>query len=162
MTLTPFFTADPIVQAHAGAALLALCLGPFVIWRKRRDRLHRGLGRVWIVTMIIVASTSWFINDFALIGPFGPVHIFAVMTYWSLFVSIRHLRAGRYAKHGAEMRSLYVYALGIAGAFTLLPGRTLHAVFFGESGVAPAGLVAILVVGLAWYDRRAGSVQIVR
>jgi len=162
MTLTPFLIADPIIQVHAGTAILALLLGPFVIWRKRRDMAHRIMGRIWIVTMIVVASTSWFISSFAWIGPFGPVHIFAVMTYWSLYSSIRHLMAGRFAAHGAEMRSLYIYALGIAGAFTFLPGRTMHAMVFEGTGFGPVTIIAILVVSLAIYDRRGGPLKIVR
>jgi uncharacterized membrane protein len=162
MTLTPFLTADPIVQVHAGTAILALLLGPFVIWRKRRDLAHRIMGRVWIVTMIIVASSSWFINSFGWIGPFGPVHIFAIMTYWSLYQSIRHLIARRYAEHGAEMRSLYIYALGIAGAFTFLPGRVMHRMAFEGAGFGPVAIIAVLVLGLAIYERQGGPLKIVR
>jgi uncharacterized membrane protein len=43
MTLDPFTTAPIAVQIHMASALIAVCLGPFALYRKRRDRLHRRL-----------------------------------------------------------------------------------------------------------------------
>ncbi|WP_259989945.1 hypothetical protein [Sulfitobacter sp. S190] len=45
----------------------------------------------------------------------------------SLVQAVRAARRGDIVQH----RAIYLYALVITGAFTLLPGRTMHAVFFG-------------------------------
>lgn len=151
-----------VVQIHAGAAVLALLIGPMAIWRKRRDRLHRFVGATWLVLMLVVATSAWFITEIRLIGPFSPIHIFSLMTYWSIFQALRHVRAGRYLAHGAELRSLYLQALGIAGIFTLLPGRDLHALIFGEKIVLALGVMAVLATGLVVILRRKPRLQIIR
>ncbi len=40
-------------------------------------------------------------------------------------------RRGNIRRHGSAMASLFVGALVVAGAFTLLPGRIMHRVVFG-------------------------------
>lgn len=151
-----------IIQWHAGAALLALVVGPFALWRQRRDRLHRVLGVSWILLMLTVATTAWFIHTIRLIGPFSPIHLFALWTYWSLFVALRHVWAGRYQAHGAEMQSLYLWALGFTGVLTLLPGRAMHRVLFGED--TWSGLAAMVLLGLclALIWRYKPQVRVVR
>jgi len=43
---------------HVCAALLALCLGPFALFRTRRDRWHKIAGYVWVLAMIVAAVSS--------------------------------------------------------------------------------------------------------
>ena len=50
MTLQPYLDASLIVQVHVIAAAMALFIGPFVLWRKRRDRLHKVLGYIWVLS----------------------------------------------------------------------------------------------------------------
>ena len=157
------FTALPLtIQIHAGAALFALVVGPFALWRKCKDIWHRLAGRVWIMLMLIVATSAWFIHGIRWVGPFGPIHLFAIWTYWSLFVAMRHVRAGRYRAHGAEMRSLYLYALGIAGLFTLLPGRAMQAIIFGDQVILGLGAMGVIGLGLVAILRRKPRLEVVR
>jgi uncharacterized membrane protein len=67
------------------------------------------------------------------LGPlsFGPVHLFVVLTLAGVWNAVRALRAGDFRRHGRAVRGTYLGGLAIAGAFTLLPGRIMHAVFFG-------------------------------
>ena len=54
------------------------------------------------------------------------------------------------------MISLYCFALLLTGAFTLLPGRRMHAVIFADGGTT-AALVAALaaaLIGIALLTRR--------
>jgi len=46
-------------------------------------------------------------------------------------IAVLHARRHRVAAHRTAMMSLFIGALVIAGAFTLLPGRVMHAVVFG-------------------------------
>ena len=44
MTLSPFLDASLQVQIHIVSALIGLCLGPFVLYRRKRDSMHKLLG----------------------------------------------------------------------------------------------------------------------
>jgi uncharacterized membrane protein len=57
MTLAPLQ-----IQIHAIAALMSVALGPVVLYRTRRDRLHKMAGYIWISATLTVATTSWFIS----------------------------------------------------------------------------------------------------
>ena len=161
MTMT-FAELPTIIQIHAAAAILALALGPFALWRKRRDRVHRWVGAIWILLMLTVATTAWFINTIRLIGPFSPIHVFSLLTYGTLFVALRHVRAGRYHAHGVAMRSLYLQALGVAGVFTLLPGRAMHQILFGDQQALAVMIMVAVGVALVVLLRRAPRLHIVR
>ncbi len=160
--LTAFLALPDVILLHATAAILALVIGPFAIWRRRRDVWHRVAGLTWIILMLIVATSAWFIHGIQMLGPFSPIHLFSVITYRSLFVALRHVRAGRYQAHGAEMRSLYLQALGIAGLFTLLPGRMLHQIFFGDQMILGLAVMALIGAGLVVLMRRKPRLLIVR
>ncbi len=146
MSLTPLLDAPLQVQVHAVSAMLAMLVGAFVLFRRKGTPAHKLLGRVFVILMLIVATSSIFINEIRLIGPFSPIHIFTVITYAAVAQGVYQIRRGNVAAHRATMQSLYFLALMITGAFTLLPGRRMHDVLFGtESGWTPA-LIAIAVV----------------
>jgi uncharacterized membrane protein len=153
MTLLPFLTAPLPVQAHIVAALLALILGPFALYRQRRDRTHKVIGYVWVTAMSVLAVGSFLIpSHFTPVG-IGPLHGFAVLTLWSLWAGVRAAIARDINRHQAILRSLYSNGLILAGAFTFLPGRTLNRMLFGEPSqlgwlviAALLGVVALRLV----------------
>lgn len=132
MNMTPLLAADPVIQIHAFSAIAALFIGAFILWRKKGTALHKFLGRCWALLMFTVATSSWFIHEIQLIGPFSPIHIFALMTYSGLFDGITQIRRGNVDKHRGAMQGLYLGALILAGAFTFLPGRRMYEVLFGS------------------------------
>lgn len=152
--MMPIFTAAPLaIQIHIIAALLALVIGPFVIWRNRRDRLHKSLGYTWVLAMATVAISSFFITENGVIGPFSPIHGLSVWTLYVLWVGVNHARKGNIAAHKGELKSLFVWGMGIAGTLTLLPGRRINGMLFGENELlglyaigAMAALAAILIL----------------
>lgn len=156
MTLAPFFDAPVIVQVHIIAALLALSLGPVAMLRRRRDLVHRVVGRVWVASMAATALSSFFIYTIRLIGPFSPIHALSVATLIGLWAGVTHIRAGRVADHRSTMLSLYVFGMGIPGLFTLLPGRIMNAILFPSGPVAgfAGALAAFCLVVLVWGIRR--------
>lgn len=153
MTLLPFLTAPLPVQAHIVAAFLALILGPFALYRRRRDRTHKVIGYVWVTAMSVLAVGSFLIpSHFTPVG-IGPLHGFAVLTLWSLWAGVRAAIARDINRHQAILRSLYSNGLILAGAFTFLPGRTLNRMLFGEPSqlgwlviAALLGVVALRLV----------------
>ncbi|TFL20048.1 DUF2306 domain-containing protein [Jannaschia formosa] len=160
MTLAPLLAASPIIQIHADAATLALLLGAANLLRRRRDALHRALGRVWVGAMAVVALSSFGIRGFELVGPFGPLHLLSLWVLWSLWSGVREARAGRIEAHHATFRSLYRYGLLVAGAATLLPGRRLNQVLFPEAPEAGYAVLAVIGAAVIWReisDRRAAG-----
>lgn len=153
MTLDPLLTAPAEIQVHVALALAAALLGPVALYRRRRDRWHRRAGYAWVVLMAGAAVSGLFIEAAVLpLGfGFGPIHALSVLVLVSLATGLRHILQGRVRAHAAAMRSLYWQALGIAGLFTLLPGRRMNAALFGEAdwiGLWLVGLgAAALVLG---------------
>ena len=155
MTLDPLLAAPAVIQIHAAAALLAIPLGLGAWLRRPRDGWHRALGYAWVVAMMLAALSAAFIFTIHLIGPFSPIHALVPVVLYALWRGVRFARAGRIGAHRATMTALYVQALGIAGLFTLLPGRIMGRVLFPEApwaGFAAAAL--LLVAGLALWTVR--------
>jgi uncharacterized membrane protein len=151
MTLAPLLAAPLAIQIHASCAILAVVIGGFVLWRKKGTRLHKALGRLWVVLMFTAATSALFINEIRLIGPFSPIHLFSIFTYVALFNGLRAILVHRdVRRHRANMQGLYIGALLLAGAFTFLPGRRMHMVVFGPHAGWPQSLAAIgLILALA-------------
>jgi uncharacterized membrane protein len=169
MTLTPLLDAPFATQLHAATAILATILGAFILWRRKGTALHKALGRIWVVLMLVTATSALFIHDIRLIGPFSPIHLFSLFTYLSLFQGLKAIIVHRNAeRHRAEMQGLYAGALMLAGAFTLLPGRRMHQVLFGPDAGWTESLLAIVPIlalsTLVWLNLRrralAGSVRL--
>ena len=150
MTLTPLANADHVIQFHVICALFSVVLGPFVLLRTRRDRLHKITGYIWVVTMAALATSSFGIREYAMIGPLSPIHGLAVFTLWSLWVGVRHAIQGRIDIHRRVFNNLYWYGLLVAGTVNFLPGRRMNEVAFGgrdELGLWFIGAVAASVAG---------------
>jgi len=159
MTFSPILDAGLPVQIHLFCVLLALMMGPFVLLRPSRDRLHRRLGALWVGAMGLGALSSFLIRGYGLIGPFSPIHLLSLFVLWSLWVAIAAIRRGDVKRHRAHMQALYVYALLVPGLFTLLPGRVLHRVIFGTDspmGFATLAMLAVAVVLGWWLAKRKG------
>ena len=65
-------------------------------------------------------------------GPWSPIHLLSVFAPIMLVVARRgRPRGHRVRAHRITMISIYAGALLLAGLFTLVPGRIMHAVLFG-------------------------------
>jgi uncharacterized membrane protein len=140
-------TLSPVVAVHLSAALLALAIGPVVLWSRRGQgrvasgrpggpwpALHRALGRVWVLAMVMAATTAVFISSPNLpnIAGFSAIHLLVPVTLGTLGYAFFTLRRGRIGAHRAALVSLYIGACVVAGAFTLLPGRFLGQLIWGQ------------------------------
>ena len=148
MDLAPLLTASPVIQIHAVAAMLALLNGAVVLFRRKGDRPHKAMGKVWVALMGIVALSSFFIWTIQLWGLFSPIHLLSIFTLVMLWRSVGFARRRNIRLHRLTMQVTYVAALVITGLFTLLPGRIMNKVVFGPEGATPAKL-AVLVLVLA-------------
>ena len=155
MTFEPILNAPIYILIHASAAMIALLIGPFVILRNRRDRLHKIGGYIWVVVMACAAISSFWIMEFRLIGPFSPIHGLSIYVLWSLYRGVSYAIARNIEAHRQTFRALYLQGLVLAGLFTLLPGRILNRMLFGEMpmiGTAVMG-ISLVFIGTVFVRR---------
>jgi len=131
MTLAPLLNASPAIQIHAFAALAAFALGLVQFAAPKGTIPHRTGGWIWVALMVLVSITAFFIHDIRMWGPWSPIHLLAIYTLAMLPLAVLHARRHRVANHRTAMISIFIGALIVAGAFTFIPGRIMHAVAFG-------------------------------
>lgn len=131
LNFQPLLQASPIIQIHTYAAIVALLLGAFVLRAKKGSKTHRNTGKLWVILMVFVAVSSFWISGIRTFGPFSPIHLLSVFALWSVYQGIKFARAGQIKAHMRNMKTLYFYAIIGAGFFTFLPDRLMFRVFFG-------------------------------
>jgi uncharacterized membrane protein len=132
MSLTPLLNAAPEVQAHAFAAITAFALGVVQLTAPKGTLPHRTLGWVWVVLMLVISASSFLIHGIRMWGPWSPIHILSVFTPIMLVLGVLAARGHRVRSHKITMIAIFAGALVLAGLFTLLPGRIMHSVVFGQ------------------------------
>ena len=159
MSFDPILDASPVIRLHVALALAALALGPVALWRRRRDGWHRAVGYAWTLSLAGLALSGLAIpsDGFNVVGRFGPIHLLSLWVLWTLWRAVGHARARRIALHREAMRSICFWAIGVAGLFTLVPGRVMGRTLFGDSevaGWAAIGTGLALLVAAAIRRRR--------
>ena len=131
MSLAPLLDAAPAIPLHAFAAMTAFVLGVVQLAAPKGTLPHRTLGWIWVGVMMLVALSSFWIHQIRLIGPWSPIHLLSIFTLVTLPLGVWMAHRHRVADHRHIMILIFSGALVIAGAFTLVPGRIMHAVLFG-------------------------------
>ena len=130
MTLAPLFDAPLVIQIHALAAITAFDIGLVQLTAPKGTIPHCLIGWSWVMLMLTVAVSSLFIHKIRLWGPWSPIHLLSILVWVTLPLSVLHARLHDIAQHRTAMLMLFTGALVIAGGFTFLPGRIMHAVVF--------------------------------
>ena len=131
MTLTPLLTAPAVIQIHAFAAMAAFVLGIAQFVAPKGTLPHRTVGWIWVALMVIVALSAIFVHDPrvpALWGNFSAIHLLIIVTLIGVPHAVMAARRHQVSAHSKGMIGVFIGALVIAGAFTFLPGRIMHAV----------------------------------
>ena len=131
MTLAPLLAASAAIQVHAFAALAAFALGVVQLAAPKGTIPHRLFGWLWAALMLTVVTSSFFIHEIRLWGPWSPIHLLSVFTLLMLPLAVVSARRHDVRRHRRTMAGLFVGALVIAGLFTFMPGRIMHTVLFG-------------------------------
>lgn len=132
MSLEPLLSAPPPIPWHAFAAFAALAIGGAQLALPKGTPRHRVLGYAWAALMLLVVISSFWIQEMRLIGPFSPIHLLSILVLVTVPLAVWHAHNHKITAHRGAMIKLYVFALIGAGIFTLLPGRIMHAVVFGQ------------------------------
>jgi uncharacterized membrane protein len=132
MSLAPLLNASPTIQIHAFAAMAALAIGAVQLSAPKGTLPHRAIGAAWVLLMLTVSISSFFIHTIRLWGPWSPIHLLSIFTLGSLPLAVWYAHRHDVAHHRLAMISIFVGGLVIAGLFTFVPGRIMHAVLFGS------------------------------
>ncbi|HLW91137.1 MAG TPA: DUF2306 domain-containing protein [Roseiarcus sp.] len=129
MTLAPLLASPAHIIIHASLATAALIIGAAVLFLRKGTPLHKALGRIWAALMMATAALSFAITSLNP-GHFSAIHILSIVTLITIPYAVWRRRMGDIRAHATAMVANYC-GLFVAGAFTLAPGRILHAVIFG-------------------------------
>lgn len=131
MSFAPLLDAAPAIPVHAFAAMAALALGIVQFAAPKGTLPHRTIGWIWVVLMAAVAVSSLWIHQIRLLGPWSPIHLLSIMVLVLLPIAVIAARRHNIRRHRMTMIGIFTGGLVIAGLFTFLPGRIMHAVIFG-------------------------------
>ena len=95
MSLAPLLNAAPAIQLHAFAALAAFAIGAVQLAAPKGTLPHRTIGWIWVLLMVIVAATSFWIHDLRVWGPWSPIHLLSIFTLATLPLAVMHARRHR-------------------------------------------------------------------
>jgi uncharacterized membrane protein len=132
MSLAPLLDAASAIPVHAFAAMTAFVLGVVQLAAPKGTLPHRTLGWIWVCLMLAVAISSFWIHEIRLVGPWSPIHLLSIFVLITVPLAVWKAHRHQVTDHRRIMISIFSGALVIAGLFTLLPGRIMHAVVFGQ------------------------------
>ncbi len=119
-----------VIQIHLLAAVAAFVIGAVQIFGPKGTGMHRVLGWTWIIFMVVVAGSSFFIRIINH-GSFSFIHILSGATLIAAPMIVYAARKKDIKAHKKHATRLYTGALIVAGLFTFLPGRLMWQMFFG-------------------------------
>jgi uncharacterized membrane protein len=132
MSLAPLLNAALPIQVHAVAAMAAFVIGLVQFVGPKGTLPHRTLGFLWMALMLTVAITSFWIHEIRLLGPWSPIHLLSIWVLLMVPLAIYYARKGRVRGHAMTVIGMFAGGLVVAGLFTFVPGRIMHAVAFGN------------------------------
>jgi uncharacterized membrane protein len=112
------------------AAFGALVVGLAQFAGRKGRASHRVLGWLWVGLMTIVALTALGITRAD--ARYSWIHALVPAVLTLLPLAVLMARRHRVDRHRNLMLGLYLGALVVTGAFTLMPGRVMHQVVFGS------------------------------
>jgi uncharacterized membrane protein len=149
-----------LLVSHVIAALFVLAIGPFQILRRRRDRVHRTMGYLWVAAMYYVCFSSFWIVT---AGHFTWLHGLSAFTIVTVTLGLVSAIRRNIRTHLGNMIGSYI---GIAVAFIFavaVPGRAIPQLLAQDPATAMyvAGLVvlsvAVVFVSLQRGGRTGGA-----
>jgi uncharacterized membrane protein len=132
MSFAPLLDAALAIPVHAFAAMTAFVMGVVQLAAPKGTLPHRTLGWIWVCLMLAVAISSFWIHEIRLVGPWSPIHLLSIFVLITVPLAVWKAHRHQVRDHRRIMISIFSGALVIAGLFTLLPGRIMHAVVFGQ------------------------------
>ena len=130
MSIEPLLATKPVVIFHASVAIAVFLIGIVQLAGPKGTLAHRVVGWCWVLLLTSVAASSFWIQDIKQFGPFSWIHGLSIFTLVILPLGVVRARRHNVVAHKKTMIGIFFGALVVAGLFTLLPGRVMHAVVF--------------------------------
>lgn len=127
---TEWSRVPPIVWGHLATIAVALILTPVMLLRRRGDRMHRVLGRVWAASLALTALLSFGIR-LTSPGRLSFIHLLSAWTLIQVPIIVWSARRHDHKRHRSAVRGMVLGALLIAGFFTFPFGRLMGRWLFG-------------------------------
>ena len=114
---------------HLAAVLPAVAIGVTQLLMTKGTRLHKSLGWIWVLAMVVVAASSFWILEIRKGAGWSVIHLLSAWTLISLTCAIWFIRRGNVRAHKGFMIGTL---LGLAGAGigAVMPGRFLTQLLF--------------------------------
>jgi uncharacterized membrane protein len=120
------------VMLHLFAAFWVLIVGSLQIARPKGTNMHKALGKSWMLAMLLVAISSFWIKaSWDLFMGFGPIHLLSVWVLICVVASVYFARQGKIRRHKGFAVGAFYGSLGAGLAAVAMPGRVLHVFLFG-------------------------------
>ncbi|QZH75748.1 MAG: DUF2306 domain-containing protein [Erythrobacter sp.] len=117
------------IMIHVATVVPAVILGGYLLLAPKGTPLHKLLGKVWLVLMLVTATSAIFIQSN---GGFSFIHLFVPLTFHAAWKTIATARRGDIAGHKKHLVFTYLTALMIPGIFAFaLEGRLMNVMLFG-------------------------------
>jgi uncharacterized membrane protein len=115
------------IYIHLLAVLPALVLGIINLSLPKGTLMHKRIGKLWAVLMLITAISSLFIMP---TGSFTWLHLFSILVIVCIPVGVTSIRNGNIKRHTHCMLGAYL-GTAISAYFAIMtPGRFLHGVLY--------------------------------
>ena len=114
---------------HLAAVAPAVAIGVAQLLMTKGTRLHKAMGWIWVLAMLVVALSSFWIMEIRKGAGWSVIHLLSAWTLISLACAIWFIRRGNVRAHKGFMLGTL---LGLAGAGlgALAPGRFLAKFLF--------------------------------
>src|SRR5262245_25006711 len=111
MNLSPLTSAPLPTQLHAYAAMAAFVLGAVQLAGVKGTNRHRALGYTWVALMLVVAISSFWIQEIRMVGPWSPIHLLSILTLVMLPLGLYFARNHIVSGHQKTMTGIFLGAL---------------------------------------------------
>jgi uncharacterized membrane protein len=118
------------IAIHLVAALPAFGIGAFMLARPKGTPVHKVLGRIWIILIVVVSISSIWIQEIRDGAGYSFIHLLSVWTLFAVTMGFVAVRRGQVRRHRGWMIGTFI-GLVVAGLFTLAPGRIIPTYLFG-------------------------------
>ena len=119
-----FRTLNPmLVYAHFIGGGLALSLGAIQLWTKRPSRLHRWLGRIYCVCVLVGAIGGGYLSFYSHLGAITGLGFFIADVLWiyTTFIALRFAMTGRFDAHRRWILRSFALSCAAISLRILLP-----------------------------------------
>jgi len=114
---------------HLAAVAPAVAIGVAQLFMTKGTRLHKVMGRIWVLAMLVAAVSSFWIMEIRKGAGPSFIHLLSAWVLFSLAAAIWHIRHGNVRAHKGYMIGTMMGLAG-AGLGALAPGRFLSIQLF--------------------------------